>query len=152
MSKDIIEKTITLLTDGDRNRIFQSGYISKGVNETFHEAFARYVDESSATKEEIEMVTGVSKASIYRYISLKGDTLPDTDTLILLCVGLRLYYQRSMYLFYLAGRQLNFQTEKYRICEYYLQGCAFREDMTVYALNELLAERGFEPLGKGKNI
>ncbi|MBQ8966717.1 hypothetical protein [Ruminococcus sp.] len=152
MSKDTIEKTITLLTDRDNERIFQSGYVKQSVDETFHQAFARYVDESSATKEEIELVTGVSKASIYRYISLKDDTLPDTDTLILLCVGLRLYYQRSMYLFYLAGRQLNSQTEKYRICEYFLHGCAFREDMTVYSLNELLAERGFETLGKGKSI
>ena len=94
MSKDTIEKTITLLTDRDNERIFQSGYVKQSVDETFHQAFARYVDESSATKEEIELVTGVSKASIYRYISLKDDTLPDTDTLILLCVGLRLYYQR----------------------------------------------------------
>ena len=151
-TKSVIRKTFMLLTEISSELMDKTEYIQQSIDESFHQAFARYIDGigSAITKEEIEEITGVSKASLYRYISLKDETLPDTDTLISLCVGLRLYYPRIEYLFSLAGKQLTAHSQKYRICKRYMLGCFYNMNMTVEALNEELISHGLVPLRKEK--
>ena len=65
-TKSVIEKTFVLLTEISPELMDKTEYIQQSLDESFHQAFARYVGGigSAITKEEIEEITGVSKASL----------------------------------------------------------------------------------------
>ena len=104
--------------------------------ETFSQAFYRISAGLGVQNEDIEIATTVSLKSIYRYRNENSNCIPKPNTLIKLCVGMRLHRVQTDYLFGLAGYQIKLNDPDYDIYQYYFDFCAVKKDLTVESLLE----------------
>ena len=104
--------------------------------ETFSQAFNRIAAGLCVQNEDIEIATMVSLKSVYRYRNENNNCIPKPNTLIKLCVGMRLHRMQTDYLFGLAGYQIKLNEPYYDIYQYYFDFCAVRKDLTVESLLE----------------
>ena len=102
--------------------------------ETFSQAFNRIAAGLGVQNEDIEIATTVSLKTIYRYRSENTNCIPKPNTLIKLCVGMRLHRVQTDYLLGLAGYQIKLNNPDYDIYQYYFDFCAVRKDLTVESL------------------
>jgi transcriptional regulator with XRE-family HTH domain len=142
---------VPLLTERCLEKVSALDYVQKDRTENFSKVFSRYYDELrllGISGERLEHLTGITSSSLSHYAH--KDATPEIDTLIALCICMRLYYPRAMYLMTLSSHSINLNDEKYRICEKYLMGCGFNKEITVTACNEELEKYGHKPLTKMK--
>ena len=101
---------------------------------SFGEILRYIVDERGIDMEDILTATGIDDKSYYRYRSQKDDTVPKVETLIRLCVGLRLHRVQTDYIFALLGYQIRLNDPNYDIYQYYFDFCAVKKELTVPSL------------------
>ena len=142
MSKEVVEvqDLITLMTAEKATAVKRE--ISRELDkpsaerETFSHAFNRIAARLCVQNEDIEIATMVSLKSGYRYRNENNNCIPKPNTLIKLCVGMRLHRVQTDYLFGLAGYQIKLNDPDYDIYQYYFDFCAVRKDLTVESLLE----------------
>ena len=100
----------------------------------FGEILRDIVDERGIDMEDVLTATGIDDKSYYRYRSQKDDTVPKVETLIRLCVGLRLHRVQIDYIFALLGYQIRLNDPNYDIYQYYFDFCAVKKELTVPSL------------------
>lgn len=100
----------------------------------FGEILRNIVDERGIDMEDILAATGIDDKSYYRYRSQKDDTVPKIETLIRLCVGLRLHRVQINYIFALLGYQIKLNDPYYDVYQYYFDYCAVKKELTVSSL------------------
>ena len=101
---------------------------------SFGEIFRNIVLERGFNLEDILKATGIDDKSYYRYRSQKDDTVPKVETLIRLCVGLRLHRVQIDYIFALLGYQIKLNDPYYDVYQYYFDYCAVKKELTVTSL------------------
>ncbi len=101
---------------------------------SFGEILKDIVRERDIDMEDILAATGIDDKSYYRYRSQKDDTVPKVETLIKLCVGLRLHRVQIDYIFALLGYQIKLNDPNYDIYQYYFDFCAVIKELTVTSL------------------
>lgn len=139
--------TIPILTDEELAESNQAGYVKTDRENTFPELLARYVNElknKGFIEQDISAVTGLTKSVISQY--LNGKKVPSIESLSALCIGMRLYPERSELLISMANRGLSKFAPRDRIIIRYLTFCPVREDYTVISCNRELVENHFLPL------
>lgn len=102
--------------------------------ETFSSAFNRIAAGLGVENEDIEIATTVSIKSIYRYRNENSRYIPKINTLIKLCVGMRLHRVQTDYLFGIAGYQIKLNDPDYDTYQYYFDFCAVKKDLIVKSL------------------
>ena len=139
--------TIPILTDEELAESNQAGYVKTDRENTFPELLTRYMNElknKGITEQDISAVTGLTKSVISQY--LNGKKVPTTESLAALCIGMRLYPERSELLISMANRGLSKFAPRDRIIIRYLTFCSVREDDTVISCNRELVKNHFLPL------
>lgn len=101
---------------------------------SFGEILRNIIDERGIDMESILTATGIDDKSYYRYRSKKDDTVPKVETLIRLCVGLRMHRVQIDYVFALLGYQIKLNDPNYDIYQYYFDYCAVKKELTVSSL------------------
>lgn len=101
---------------------------------SFEEILRDIVNERGIDMEDILAATGIDDKSYYRYRSQKDDTVPKVETLIRLCVGLRLHRVQIDYIFALLGYQIKVNDPYYDVYQYYFDYCAVKKELTVSSL------------------
>ena len=101
---------------------------------SFGEILRDIVNERGIDMEDILAATGIGDKSYYRYRSQKDDTVPKVETLIRLCVGLRLHRVQIDYIFALLGYQIKVNDPYYDVYQYYFDYCAVKKELTVSSL------------------
>lgn len=101
---------------------------------TFGEILCDTAITHGINTETILIATGIDDKSYYRYRSQKDDTVPKVETLIRLCVGLRLHRVQVDYIFALLGYQIKLNDPNYDIYQYYFDFCAVIKELTVSSL------------------
>ena len=97
MSKEVmeIEELIPTLTKEQiaqaQRTISAELILPPKEKKSFGDILRHIVDERGIDMEDILTATGIDDKSYYRYRSQKDDTVPKFETLIRLCVGLRLH-------------------------------------------------------------
>lgn len=76
----------------------------KFSTDTFGKVLRRYIDDEGIKLIDFAVYVGVNKSTLSRYI--KGRYIPETKTLMRICIVLHLYPERSAYLFELCGHVL----------------------------------------------
>lgn len=71
---------------------------------SFGEFFRDILNEMDITAEDFIIVTDTDDKTYYRYHSQKNNTLPRVETLIKICIGLRLHRTQIDYLFSRVSR------------------------------------------------
>lgn len=116
--------------------------------DTFKAALNRYIAEYNFTQTHLEMISGVSQASISRILS--GKRMIRRDSLYAICIALRLHPSRQRHLFQLLEWEMpdGSTTNKFRslIIRDYLDGCAYHEKFTLSACNSELQKKECRPL------
>lgn len=101
---------------------------------SFGEILRNIIDERGIDMESILTATGIDDKSYYRHRSKKDDTVPKVETLIRLCVGLRMHRVQIDYVFALLGYQIKLNDPNYDIYQYYFDYCAVKKELTVSSL------------------
>lgn len=101
---------------------------------SFGEILRDIVNERGIDMEDVLTATGIDDKSYYRYRSQKDDTVPKVETLIRLCVGLRLHRVQTDYIFALLGYQIKVNDPYYDVYQYYFDYCAVKKELTVTSL------------------
>lgn len=131
-----IRFNIPLLTAGQFTQINASDYVKIDDEESFGEVLSRYYKELrkiGLTIEKLSELTGLRSSTISLYLT--GERNPRLYSLIALCIGMRLYYPRSLLLMKKARVTLDEDALKDRICMKYLIGCGFDASLTVDSCN-----------------
>ena len=79
---------------------------------------------------------------------INGKRTPSLYSLVALCIGLRLYYPRSMLLMKKARLSLDENSLKDRICMKYLIGCGFDTSIDVDSCNREFRENHLSELNQ----
>ena len=141
--------TIPLLTDEELEESNQAGYVKTDRENTFPELLTRYVNELKSkgiTEQDISEVTGLTKSTISDY--LHGKKIPAARSLAALCIGMRVYPERSEMLMTMAGKTLSPYLPHDRIVKRYVTYCSVRMDYTVTSCNQELRDNKMETLTK----
>lgn len=112
--------------------------LSPEEKKSFGEILRNIVLERGFNLEDILKATGIDDKSYYRYRSQKDDSVPKVETLIRLCVGLRLHRVQIDYIFALLGYQIKLNDPNYDIYQYYFDFCAVKKELTVSSLLETI--------------
>lgn len=142
MSKEVkkIEEFIPTLTNEQTAQICReiSAEKSKPPTEkkSFGELFRDILDGLDISLDKFITVTDTDDKTYYRYRSPKNNTLPRVETLIKLCIGLRLHRDQIDYLFALTGQQIKPNDPNYDTYQYYFDFCSVKKELTVMALLE----------------
>lgn len=91
----------------------------------FGKALKRYADDIGVSATELARLTGISKVAVNYYFS--GERQVGFNTLIALCLALRLRPLRTEYLFELTHFELRRSEPRYYVIKEYLSGCAYEE-------------------------
>jgi len=140
MSKEVveIEELIPTMTKEQisqaRRTISSELILSSEKKKSFGTILRRIIEERSIDMEDILTATGIDDKSYYRYRSQKDDTVPKVETLIRLCVGLRLHRVQTDYIFALLGYQIRLNDPNYDTYQYYFDFCAVKKELTVSSL------------------
>lgn len=152
---DITEDTenskfvVPLLPERKFAEINASEYVKSYDGENFAKVLSRYYAELrkiGITEIRLAELTELQKSTISAYLT--GKRLPTLYSLAALCIGMRLYYPRSLLLMKKARLSLDEDSLKDRICQKYLIGCGFDVSLNVDSCNRELRENGLSELGK----
>ncbi|MDE6679164.1 MAG: helix-turn-helix domain-containing protein [Ruminococcus sp.] len=112
--------------------------------DSFGKAMKRYADDIGVNTSDLAKLTGISKSSVSYYFN--GERQVGFNTLIELCLALRLHPLRTEYLFELTHFELRRSDPRYYIIKEYLSGCAYDEKFSLYACQMRLKKDNFELL------
>ena len=151
ISKDTedVRFAVPLLSEKNFAEINAANYVKNCDGEDFSKVLSRYYAElrkTGLTEKKLGKLTGLQPSTISFYIN--GKRIPTLYSLIALCIGMRLYYPRSLFLIKKARLSLDEDSLKDRICQKYLIGCGFDATLNVNACNLELRENGLIELGK----
>ena len=144
---------VPLLTAEKFTEVNHSDYVKFDDEESFAELLSRYyaeLRETGLTIQKLSELTGLSSSTISVYLT--GCRNPRLYSLTALCIGMRLYYPRTLLLIKKAKVALDEDTLKDRICIKYLIGCGFDASLTVDSCNRELREHGLRELVIMKNL
>lgn len=96
----------------------------------FGKALKRYANDIGVNATELAKLTGISKSAVNYYFN--GERQVGFNTLIELCLALRLHPLRTEYLFELTHFELRKSDPRYYIIKEYLLGCAYEERFNLY--------------------
>ena len=123
-------------------------YGTKNEDEKAHDSFGkalkRYADDIGINAGDLARLTGISKSSVSYYFN--GERQVGFNTLIALCLALRLHQFRADHLFELTHFEIRKSEPRYYIIKEYLSGCAYDEKFSLYACQMRLKECNFELL------
>ena len=123
-------------------------YGTKNEDEKAHDSFGkalkRYADDIGVNTREIARLTGISKSSVNYYFN--GKQQVGFNTIIALCLALRLHPLRTEHLFELTNFELRKSEPRYYIIKEYLSGCAYDEKFSFYNCQMRLKEDNLELL------
>ena len=142
---------IPVLTDEELSESIQYSYIKTDKENTFPELLTRYMNElkrKGITEQDISQVTGLTKSAVWYY--LNGKKMPSADSLAALCIGMRLYPERSRLLIKTAKKDFSDFDPRDRIILRYLRFCSVKANYTVAACNQELKNHNFQTLTKIK--
>lgn len=136
------EKQLGTMSRREREVFVTPDYVFSQSGEEFHTVLSRYLREAkiirNINQQDIARETGIDSSTLSKY--KKGHRSPTLTDIILLCLAMRLAYERSVYLLYSGGFALN-DCEEHRIYKLFLQGCAFNEYYSIQGCNEMLIEK-----------
>lgn len=112
----------------------------KFSDDNFGKALRRYIDDESIKLIDFSVYVGVNKSTLSRYI--KGRYIPETKTLMRICIVLHLYPERSAYLFELCGHVLG-NSKLHHLYKAILAD-VFLNRRTIKDYNEFLKENGVD--------
>ena len=145
MGKKETEKTV--LSPKQWNIVLADDYVSLSKGEIFASVFRRYLVDTKLMYElnqsKIAEITGIESSTITKYKT--GSRKPTLTAIILLSLAMRLTPERSQYLLFTAGYQLN-DSQEHRIYRLFLDGCAFGEEYSIENCNLKLLKNGFYKL------
>ncbi len=123
-------------------------YGTKNSEEQKHDSFGnalkRYADYIGVNAGELARLTGISKSSVSYYFS--GERQVGFNTLIALCLALRLHPLRTEYLFEFTHFKLRKSDSRYYVIKEYLSGCAYEERFSLHDCQIRLKEHNLELL------
>lgn len=123
-------------------------YGTKNAEEQKHDflgkALKRYADDNGVSMSELARLTGISKSAVNYYFS--GERQVRFNTLIALCLALRLHPLRTEYLFELTHFELHKSELRYYIIKEYLSGCTYDEKFNLDNCQMKLKEFNLELL------
>lgn len=140
---------IPLLTERKYTEINTADYVKSSDGESFAKTLSRYYAELrkiGLTEKMLSDLAGLQSSTISFY--LNGKRNPTIYSLVALCIGMRLYYPRSLLLMRKAKLSLDEDSLKDRICLKYLIGCGFDASLDVDSCNRELRENGLSELNK----
>ena len=121
MGKKETEKTV--LSPKQWNIVLADDYVSLSKGEIFASVFRRYLVDTKLMYElnqsKIAEITGIESSTITKYKT--GSRKPTLTAIILLSLAMRLTPERSQYLLFTAGYQLN-DSQEHRIYRLFLDG------------------------------
>ena len=112
--------------------------------DSFSKALKRYADDSGINAGELAKLTGISKSAVNYYFS--GERSVSFNTLIALCLALRLHPLRKKHLFELTNYTLHENEKRYYVLSEYLSGCAYEERFNLHTCQMKLKELNLELL------
>lgn len=154
-TKDTIKRTddaqfiVPLLSERKSAEINAADYVKGYDGENFAKVFSRYYAELrkiDLTEIRLAELTGLQKSTISAYLT--GKRIPTLYSLTAICIGMRLYYPRSLLLMKKARLSLDEDSLKDRICLKYLIGCGFDASLNVDSCNRELRENGLSELSR----
>ena len=123
-------------------------YGTKNSEEQKHDSFGnalkRYADDIGVNAGELARLTGISKSSVSYYFS--GERQVGFNTLIALCLALRLHPLRTEYLFEFTHFKLRKSDSRYSVIKEYLSGCSYKERFSLHDCQMRLKEHNLELL------
>lgn len=127
-------------------------YVTKDSEKQKHDflgkALKRYADDIKISATELANLTGISKSAVNYYFS--GERQVGFNTLIALCLALRLHPLRTEYLFEFTHFKLRKSDSRYYVIKEYLSGCAYEEKFNLYNCQMRLKECNLELLISNK--
>lgn len=118
------------------------------TSETFGSVLCRYMEKRIISIGQLAEMTGWSKSVISRYC--KESRNIKCEKLSVICIVLRLYPCEQRYLFSLAGLEMPAEkilhNERTNIVRWFLDGCAYDEQLSLDNCNKMMKENGFQPL------
>ena len=141
------EDVVPIATEEEFLQMSSLEYVKTADEKSFPEVLARYISElqqRGISMNAISNSTKLSKSTISLYLSEKRS--PSFDSLVALCMGMRLYYERTLFLFELENCTLCSLKPRDRILTKYLMGCAFNEEYTIQNCNEELEKNRLKAL------
>lgn len=145
MGKKETEKTV--LSPKQWNIVLADDYVSLSKGKIFASVFRRYLVDTKLmyglNQSKIAEITGIESSTITKYKT--GSRKPTLTAIILLSLAMRLTPERSQYLLFTAGYQLN-DSQEHRIYRLFLDGCAFGEEYSIENCNLMLLKNGFYKL------
>ncbi len=147
--KEDTQFVVPLLLERKFAEINAADYVKTYDGENFAKVLSRYYAELhiiGLTEIKLAELTGLQKSTISAYLT--GKRLPTLYSLSALCIGMRLYYPRSLLLMKKARLSLDEDSLKDRICQKYLIGCGFDASLNVDSCNRELRENSLSELGK----
>lgn len=139
-----MKEYIPTLNAADADSIQDFSYVQAEQGETLGQALSRYMNELKVDPILLSALTGISKASIYYYT--KNKRRISFNHIAAICIALRLFPLRSLYLFSLAHYHLSPQDKRDILIYRYIYGCAFNQSYTLTACNKALLSERFRPL------
>ncbi len=141
MSKKQVTKI--RLTPEQWEWVLSDGYKAYSSEATFSSALTKYMSDVQnlygVRQKEISVLTGIESTVITKY--RKGIRKPTITAVILLSLAMKLTPDRSQYLLYLSGFQLN-ECLEHRIYRMFLFGCAYNDDYNISNCNKVLKSKG----------
>ena len=140
---------VPLLSERKFNEINTLDYVKIYGEDSFAKLFSEYYGELrklGLTEKKLGELTGLQPSTISLYIN--GKRTPSLYSLVALCIGMRLYYPRSMLLMKKARLSLDENSLKDRICMKYLIGCGFDTSIDVDSCNRELRENHLSELNQ----
>lgn len=128
----------------DADSIQDFSYVQAEPGETFGQVLNRYMKEMKVDPILLSALTGISKSSIYYYT--KNKRRISFNHIAAICISLRLYPLRSLYLLSLAHYHFSPQDKRDMLIFTYIYGCAFNQSYTLTACNNALLAEHFRPL------
>lgn len=135
---------IPTINASDADSIQDFFYVQTEPGETLGQALSRYMNELKVDNTMLSALTGISKASIHYYT--KNKRRISFNHIAAICIALRLFPLRSLYLFSLAHYHLSTQDKRDMLIYRYIYGCAFNQSYTLTACNKALLAERFKPL------
>ena len=139
-----MKEHIPTLNAADADSIQDFSYVQAEPGENFGQALSRYMNELKVDSAMLSALTGISRGSIYFYIRNKRKI--GFNHIAAICIALRLFPLRSLYLFSLAHYHLSTQDKRDMLIYRYIYGCAFNQSYTLTACNKALLAEHFKPL------
>lgn len=130
--------------------VFGSNKPSDKEKDTLRNALKRYLTDYNVSPSQLAELTGISRTSIYYYLS---DTRQISYRyLCAICIALRLHPTRQRHLFSLAGYLMPDERGNTRQSDYilrnHLDACAFIESFSLATCNDRLKAIGERPITK----